>query len=403
MKHTLIIIFLSLSASLTLAQDTQTPLLDILNAVPDELEIRESLIAFTDFEALVAAREGAITPESWEQFGEDESEGAGLYMATLRGIGYGPSFMQYLFTGGDQWEETIGIDFFSVDRVLYFGFPPTDANIMVGDFDTDAVAEAHTARNYTSEPVGDFTLWCGEVGCENGSQVDPANRNISNPFGGDLGRQKPFIVSDSMIIDSADLSLLLLAEDAVTDKVSSLADNANYMTAVHSVDSDNMLTQALFIHPSQILLDTAPLVMAGETEKIEELMEQAAGLPPYNLVMIADTATDREQVVYVTLVYRSLTDAETAIDVIPSRLESMESFLTQELFSEMLAKRGVTDIVATATLDEETNLAMAVLKFHAPLADNEPDEILGYVASGIVYRQFVQMVFARDTNWMVSG
>lgn len=389
------------------AQDGRENLLDILNAVPDQMEFRESIISYIDYRAMVDARAGAATPESIEAMMNGDSDETSIYMATLMGINSGPDFIQDLYTGGELWAETVGFEFFDMERAITFGNPPELGNIVVGDFDTDAIEAALSARDYTSSDLGDFVQWCGAVGCENGMNVDIAGRNPGNPFGGRLGRQEPLLVSDNMIINALGIPLLIMAEDAVTDKADSLADNANYAASVNSINPDYVIIQAQFVHFSMIALDLANIVLSDDTDVAEQIMEEmmadAENLPQYNLVMFADTATETEQVVYVTLVYSSLDDAEIAVDVIPTRIDTAESLQYAMPLSEIFESRNITDIVATAVQDDETELAVAVFEFHAPLASNEMDDGARLPASSMVFQLFIQMLYSRDTAWLATA
>lgn len=401
---TLIIVWNFSSAS---AQDGRENLLDILNAVPDQSEFRESIVSYMDYRAMVDARVGAATPDSIDALVNRDSEEAAIYMATLMGINSGPDFIQDLYTGGELWAETVGFEFFDIEQAITFGNPPAFGNIIVGDFDTDAIATALSARNYTSSDLGDFVQWCGEVGCDNGMDIDFANRNTGNPFGGRLGRQEPLLVSDNMIINALGLPLLIMAEDAVTDKANSLADNANYAAAVNSINPDNVIIQAQFVHFSMISIDIANIVLNADADVAEQMMEEmiaeAENLPQYNLVMFADTATETEQVVYVILVYGSLDDAEIAVDVVPTRLDTAESLQYTMPLAEIFESRNITDIVATAVQDDENELAVAVFEFHAPLAGNEMDDSARMSASSMVFQLFIQMLYSRDTAWLATA
>ena len=386
------------------AQDSRSYLLDMLEAIPDSLDNRDSLISYMDYRAMEAARPGVATYESWSDFmASNQSFEAGLYTAALRGISSGPDFANYIFRDGELWQETVGFDFMDIDRALTFGNLPTNVTVIVGDFETDAISATFAAQDYTLETLGDYDLWCGAVGCENGMTMDLANRNTGNPFGGDLGRQQPIMGSDTMLITSPALSMLTLSEEALSGERYSLADDPSYVAAVNSINPDNILIQANFIYFTQIV--PAMDITAG-IEVLEARMEELTDLPQYELVLIADTATDTEQVVLVTLVYSALEDAETATVVIPERLATMESLRVVRPLSEVLELRGINEITATAVLDEESDLALAIFEFHAPLASSLEEDIdskTGIVPSSQVYRLFIDLVYSRDTDWLIAG
>jgi len=400
-KNFFILLICILWIPLVTAQDSRSNLLDMLEAIPDSLENRESLISYIDYRAMETARPGAAIYEKLSEMMTSEGSLAdGLFMAALRGVSSGPDFMTYLFSSGELWEETVGFDFFDIDRALTFGNPPAHVTILAGDFDTDAIASALTNLDYTSDTLGDFGLWCGAVGCDEGTKIDVKNRNLGNPFGGDLGRQQPVIASDTMVMSSPAFPVLILSEDAVTDKLDSIADNLAYLAAVNSINPDNILIQANFVYFTQIIpysgLDT-------EIEVLEARMEELANLPQYELLLMADTATETEQVATITLVYSTLEDAETATVVVPERLATMDSLRFVRSLQEIFEDRGVSEITTSAVLDDATDKALAIFEFHAPLASDTEEDGLGFVQSSMVYRVFVDMLYSRDTDWLVAG
>jgi len=386
------------------AQEGTDNLMELLNAVPDQPEFRESFITFVDYTNLFLARENAPQLDDLSDIDTLSEESEDIFFATLRGINSGPDFIQYLFTGGNMWEELIGFDFMDIDRAIIFGDPPMDHDILMGEFDPDAIETAFTNREYTSESLGDMTLWCSPQGCENGAQTDIENINQGSPFGGELGREQPVLTSDTLVASAVSDVGLILVEDAFADRVDSLADNPTYASAVGVIDPENLVIQGLFANPGIFLLDVAPFVMEGNEAVIEELMAEADRLPQYELIMIADTANEDEQVIYITLVYRDEADATTATEVIPERLETMDSLVMARPLQEMFDDRGITEITTNVIVDEDNDRALAVIEFRAPKATNEDNpETFGIVASSMVYRMFVQMTYQRDTAWLAAG
>lgn len=391
------------------AQYDGTNIIELLSAVPDNLENRESLISYVDYRAMETARDGAATYETWDEFMDsDETIEEGIFMAALLGITSGPDFVSRMFGGGDLWEETIGFDFFDIDRALSFGTIPSHADVLAGEFDTEAIATAFTARDFTSESLGEFDLWCGADGCDKGMDIDVQNRNLGNPFGGDLGRRQPLFVSENLLISSSAFPVLILAEDAVSNKVDSLGDNPTYIAAVNGINPDNIIIQATFVYFTQIVPNIGLDIITDtdvDIEAIQQQMTELRDMPQYEMLMFADTATDTEQVAYVTLVYFSLEDAESAVETVPERFATMDSYAIRRPIHELFEERGVTEIVSTAVMDAENDRALAIFEFHAPIASSDEDDLgpTGFMASSMVYRLLVQMLFQRDTDWLVAG
>lgn len=391
------------------AQDSVDDLIELLNAVPDTLEVRDSFITFVDYANLIESRPGTPALNKFADLEILPDQIQQVVQAALMGVNSGPNFMQYLYVGGAEWQELVGFDFLDIDRALAFGNPPIDVDILIGEFDTDAIADAFTAREYTSDEFGDMTIWCIDPECDEGMNFDFENRNPSNPFGGDLGRSEPLLVSERVIVSATDDQPFILVEDAIGDRYDSLADNPSFLSAVGTIDRDNLVIQGAFLNPAHALIDVADFFFGDDApedieEAFAEILEEAGMLPAWDIVMLADTASDTEQVVYVTLVYRDLANAETAIEVVPARIDTMDSLMVQRPLMEVLAERGVEDVIANVISDEENDRYLAVFELRAPLATNEEaDGGFGLVSSSMVYRLLIQMVYSRDVQWLATG
>lgn len=382
-----------------------SPLLTLLSHIPNTVETVDSIVSYVDYRAMFEARAGSDQPENINDLldpSEEATEAVGLWMAALRGVSSGPAFIKNLFAGGGDWETVVGFDFFAIGQAIEFGSPPSLGTILLGEFEPDAIATAFSARDFTSQEAGDFTLWCGEAGCEEGLQVDILNRNPANPFGGQMGRSEPILVSDTVIANSADFAVVESIQSVIAGDSPSLADNPAYMTAYHAIPADETILQAQFLNPGVFLVDVAAFLTGQEL--VDRLIEQIDPvLEPYELIALADTVTESEQVVYLVLVYGNAEDAESAVEIVPARIESMDSFVTERPFTELFADREISAIDAYMVGDDMTGKTSAVFAFHAPLAPDEPDETLGYIQSSMVFRLLMDMVYRRDMPFLIAG
>jgi len=385
------------------AQDNTDNLFELLNAVPDQPEIRQSLITFIDYENLFEARDGTPMLPSLSALEILPEQVGSVYMAALNGINSGPEFVQMAPVFGDEWVDTVGFDFVDIDRAITFGDPPAVHDILFGEFDVEAIETAFTNREYTSKPIGNMSLWCFDVACEDGNRVSVENRNPTNPFGGNLGREQPILVSDTVIASAtADVGLILI-EDAIGDRVDSLADNAMFASAVNVIPPENLVIQGMFVPTQYVTYDAATYVFDGDADAIEALLIESDRMAQYQMVMLADTATEDEQVAYVVLVYRDEDSANIATEVVLERLDTMDSMVAESSLQEIFDARGVTDITAEVIVDEDNALSLAVFEFRAPKASNEEDEdTRRLLPSSMLYRVFVQMVYNRDTAWLIA-
>jgi len=412
----LIVCLLVLMVVPAAAQDDDgggTPLHEMLALVPLVSDVTEFELSYIDYRAVERARPGAAQPESfaeWVALRNSDDESLGLWMAATSSISSGSGELtQSLFQFGAEWPEVVGFDFFDVDRELYFGRPPADATILMGEFDVDAIVDAFTARDFTAEDAGDFTLLCGSAGCDEGLATNLQTRNPANPFGGNIGREEPMLVSDSLILNSAGISVVEAMGAAASGDTSSLMDSSLYRAAANAIGEDELLIQAYLLPANLFLFDVGLLLGPSATAEnqeafLEQLSQDFEPMAQYDLVMFADTATETEQVVYVVLVYDDEEDAEIAAEVVPRRLENLQSIVMQRDFSELFAERNVSNIEGSVKIDEDTGKALTVITFRAPLASSEyDDDVLGgYMASSMVYRLLVNMVWQRDTMWLLT-
>ena len=328
-------------------------------------------------------------------------------MAAWHGISSGSGkLLRGLLRSGATWPGLLGLDFFDVDSELAFGAPPSDGIVLSGDFDPGAIGQAFTARGYTGSDVDGHTLWCPAAGCESGPSIDFEARNPDNPFGGDLGRNEPMAVSATDLLGSAGFATVQGMLAAAGGSTPSLAERPAYRAAAEAVDPDVRLIQASLVPGDWLAADVAGLLMGSESleeakARLAELASTFEPIPPYELVAIVDGATATEQVVSVALVYGSAEDAAIAADVIPRRLETMESQAAGQPFRELLAGRGVSSVTGRAVPSGAGGRATALIELRAPLASDQPDPDSGKLtASSLVYRMLMDMVYRRDTMWL---
>ena len=406
------IVLLSLSIfTPTLAQETH-PLLEMLAHIPDNPTMPSTLTTYVDYRAMELARPGAAQPQDhaeWSALNAAEDESLGLWMAATFGIISGSGdVIQAGLSFGDEWIELLGFDFFDIDRELYFGELPSDVVLLGGEFDTEAIATAFSARDFTSEAAGDYQLLCGADGCEEGDRMDFDNINPANPFGGSFGLPEPLLISADMIANTNDTEVLEQLIAVRNGSVPSLADSPSYQAPLEVIGDDAILIQAAYIQPDAYLFDMASLLGASATaEQIEQMTAELAQnfepIPTYEMVFYADTATETEQVVHIVLIYNFEENAQIAADVLPGRL-ALDSMVMRDSYQALFESRGVETVEASVHVSEPTDKVLAVLTLRAPLAGNEVDEEIGRLtSSSLVYRVLIQQIFNRDTLWLTTS
>ena len=396
------------SAVPAVAQDAPNGLTTALGSVPDTLDVRQQLVSWIDYRALIGSREGAAHPASIEALLaqlDAKDPAARLWMAALNGAASGSGrLLRYLLNGGPQWPRIVGFDFTDVRSELAFGQPPGDGIVLQGDFDPARIGAALSARDFTSTDAGPFTLWCRSDGCDKGLELDIADRDPADPFGGELGRRQPLAVSErhAALVGGHRHRRWDARRDrrcrAVARGRRQLRRGRRGAGRGGDASSRRRSSRARSCCStrSRSSARTPPPTRSGNDWPT--LAADFEPIPPASLLGIGDAATDSEQVVTLALAYPTLAEAQTAADVLPRRLDTMTSLRTARPWKELLDERGVGTIDARAVEREDGEGALALLTFRAPLAGPEADPDTGLVtASSMLYRLFAQMIQARDT------
>jgi hypothetical protein len=350
-----------------LAQEPeQHPLLQMLALVPETGGSRQWL-NYADYRAMEAAR-GIESPTA-EDF-ESRTDLARIWLAASSGLNTGmrlDHFLSYL----TDMPSLVGFSFFDIDQSMTFGQPPEMGTILRGNFDSDQIAEAYSAREFSQTQEGNITLWCGPEGCESGLDTDLAGREVGNPFGGDLGRKEPLAVfSDHLLGNSPDFATVDLMIEAAQGPTISLIDLPDYQAAAQALISGTggNLVQAQFISPLDMVFPDIPPVF-GE---MEITPAPVGKLPLYSLAVLADTWQGDEQTAWIVLVYNDAETAQKASDELRERLDSFVSFITRRTFSEALESMSaeIRDIIIYETEDK----AVMMLPITYPIPPNQEQE-----------------------------
>ncbi|MCA9903394.1 MAG: hypothetical protein KC547_06025 [Anaerolineae bacterium] len=385
----LIVLILLTFASPIWAQDSasDTPaLLDMLALVPDSPSAREYLVSYVNYRAVEAARPGALQADTWadwEAARQADDAAFDPWMAAFQGISSGPIEMLQLLFVADNWPQVIGFDFFEIDQALEYGQPPSMVQVLQGDFNAEAIVSAYEAREFSVEARGDLTLLCGGDGCDNGMALNMDRLDQTNPFGGRFGRQEPLLIAPGHLVDSADIAQVDQHIALLEGEAASLADDAQFQAAARVAAREGLLIQVQFAN-------AALLGIEGDN---------GASIPAYDLLVLADAATESEQVVSVGLVYASAADAQAAAEALPARIESYQSIVRDQPFLDILAERNAAYTVEVFE-DETSGAAVAVVVLRGPLAGAEAVD--GRLpSSSQIFRLLVQMLYQRDLGWMV--
>lgn len=408
MKYLLLLnLICTILISSTHAQEDIEELRSLLSFVPDTSEVRQTKISYVDFRAMELARSGSGVqiPESWNEL--IESNGAdlnSLYMSIISGITPSQLILRGFPSGIEDWKQTVGFDFFDVNQILSYGEATQHTDILIGDFDFDAVGRALSSLNYTFEQRDEFLLWCGDDGCKGSAETDIQNANLGFPFGGSLGRNQPILTFENAIASSVLLPDLLLLQDVVANVYDSLIDNPSYFVATTAIDPSYQLAQALFVHPDLVLWEERHFRLVDDISPENYEFLTTVALPEYDLLMIADLASATEQVVYLILVYDNIEDADLAASLIPNRIDTMRSSLNRQTYINLFERLGAYEIDTSSMFNENTNKAVATLKIYATPVSSMPEGAFSrFNISSPIYRMIVDMLNQRDFEWLATS
>lgn len=374
------------------AQDNANPLLDMLRLVPDNDQTRAGipLVSYADYRAIESGR-GIDTPPTKADF-DNRTDTASLWIAATNGVMSGMRldyFMQYL----EGMQQAVGFSWFGVDRALTFGQPPSMGNLLMGDFDADAIAGAFEARDFTMENQGDVVVWCGPSGCDEGLKQNLKNRDPANPFGGVFGREEPVAILPDIIANSADYTVLSAMLEAYQGAQPSLADNPNAQAAANVIAGKGMLRQAQFFNGADV---------GSYGEMVATEGEQPELLPTYALAFFADTYDGEEQSALVGLVYDDAESAQSAATLLVDHLQMAGSMAAGRPYMELIEDRGGKITGATVEADAATGKYVALLDIRYPAPSNEKQDGK-YVASSLVFKLLIDSIYRRDATWLAAS
>jgi hypothetical protein len=398
--------------------EDQHPLFEMLSLAPDVPEVRKVqgvVVNYVDYRAALASRPGAAQPQSWEEFealrnADDPS--LHLWIAALNGLR--SEFLMVSLVQADEMPEAVGFDLFDVDRSVVFGEPPWTGQILTGDFDADAIRSAFGANGFVEHQLGGLEVWCGVDGCDRGLDVNVAERNPANPFGGQLGRKQPLVITpDTSLFSSGSLEVVENYMAVYNGDLPSLLDTPEYRTAAEAITQNGTLIQAQFINPAlfsvgnPLDLMVSPDLSASESAaERERLAENFVPLPPYSLLVLANVVVAPgdsypDELAQVVLVYDDEADAQAAVDALPTRLSTYTSFTFDKPLVELIEERGATIESPYRYTSTETGQTAVVLMLRAPVPPEEPDALNGqYIISGLTYRLLSDALYRVDMGWL---
>ena len=424
MKRTLWIIVILLLLTLMPIngqEDTEDPpnyLFEMMASIPDSENSRVDFLSYIDYDAVEQARRTPISPINTTFFNLMPAASTSLWFEARNRIVSGPAQMQTTLIAIEEMPDVVGLDYFAINRAISWGSPPSAGMMLGGEFDIEAVSQAHADRDYQANDFAGVTVWCGPNGCDSGFETNIENINPANIFDPRLGRAVPVLVMPGYLASSPDISVVEGVANATVDESDSLLDVWQYRTAAEAItDSETYsgdLIQVNFLNPDPV--SDVDLTLFEDRETYEEMVENGMGmglvpefraewleygeLPPYLLSALVDRFDGENNQAIVALIYVNEEAAQTAATELANRLSNY--YLPP--FGDSEEPVNVVEFVNGAVVDEpyvyhseETGLYAAVASISYPLPEVEGETFAeGSAPPGQVYRFWIQDVYRRE-------
>ncbi len=387
------------------AQDVETtPLIELLTHIPGTPENRNDVL-FVDRRAIETAYPGAQMPANFAAF---DSMLASSELTETQAAGaawWNAIFQMYIPTGRyllqmGTMPNLLGIDYFDIDQELQYGTPPNGGLILAGEFQTIGPEVILGVREYQEVSDG---LWCLDGDCTTGQAMSLSDRDLANPFGGEFGRFQPILVQENLLASSTTPVQLGYTPTGEHIGGVSLADHDDIVDAIHALESLGTIVQVAMWDGTMVGIyenfgDVLGSNIEGDTLSFEELPPIA----PYSLFVIGDVVSTDEQMTAATFVFETPEEAQSALDEMQRRLDTLISTRTSDVYREEFEGRDAT--IRTQVFEGE-NYAVGLLI----LSTDKPtvDDLLAFSTSntaptlrpGLLYSTLYRMVISRDTAW----
>lgn len=402
-RLSLFLLLFALIPTLAFAQDQPSDPVDaptniflaMLQRVPATLDNRSDLY-FSDRQIIETAYPDVEIPATFAEFDALQTGERNAWFQAIFNV-HTPT-ARYLLRMATM-NSVIGIDYFDIDQELSYGMPPTGALILQGEFDTDAVQNAFSNRNY--QPMDDL-LWCLAGDCTTGQNTDFQTIDHANPFGGELGRNQPIVIDDNWIASSTTPQQLGYTPTGEPLAFNSLGEMPDVIDAVNAVNSLGILIQASLWDGARIgsFTDMGSL-LDPNVDQDALTVDTLEGIARYSLVVLGDVVTDDEQIAVVAFTFDSPESAEASLQEMVNRLETLSSHRGQP-FIEAIEQRLAT--VSTQIIAGDV-YSVGLVLFSTPKItyeqlldpDLSPAEV---TAPSLLYNWLISQIIQQDLIWM---
>jgi hypothetical protein len=281
--------------------------------------------------------------------------------------------------------------------------PPDQVLVLAGDeglADPARLQAALQPRGFSLKQVGGVPVWHRF----DDFKVNPRERNLADPFGGELGRAARIAVLPQMLVSAASwptLEAVLAARDAEREGAVALPTMLRAaVAAVEDYGGDGALLVQAVALPLAAVVETPPVpglmgnpddAAAWAEELQAKLAAPASGpvLPPFPVVVLADLQLGDEQVSVIALPYAGRETAEAAAEIVADRLHAW-AIPGREAKGTVVSGVGGTIETATAAADAMTVALVAVRHSAGEAAADDEEQ------QGVVFHTWMRSIYRRE-------
>ncbi len=366
---------------------TPDPLLAMLALIPDSPTVRVTQgfgVSYVDYRAVEAVR-GFKRPDPGTDFNLLSSDSQKLWFNAMARVRSGPT-LNYVRSYLTDIRRLVGFGWFDQDRALEYGLPPHTVKIIGGTFDASKIGTALGARDFQKVDVEGVTVWRRY----NDAQINLKNREIGDPFGGDLGMAARIALLPGYVANARYWDDIKAVVEASRGTQKALADASDYRALTDAITDSaafkGSLLQAIFI-PAE----TAEGIGTAPTGKMPNPPDVSiyAPLPRYQLAVIADRQDGDTQINLIAAAYSDAAAAQQASAEIHRRVVE---FNIGKRYDQVKATVDAPRIYQAAN-----GLSVVVVVVHYPLPPFAPDAEAGAnIQGGLIYRLWVDSMTMRQ-------
>ncbi|MFN8530027.1 MAG: hypothetical protein U0670_15610 [Anaerolineae bacterium] len=345
-----------------------TGLMAVLSVTPDTPETRANL-EYVDY---AAARNVAfaVNPDA----AQDE-------MTMIRAL---PGFSPFTRVGLENFAlfpQVNGFAFEDIHRAAYFGQPPADGAIFLGNFDADAIDAALTARGFMASSLFGFDGWCSAEGCDQGTRANIRGIVEGEAFDNGLGRKPPILLN---------VTDLFFARDLTTLEAMAAAQSGSGETLGAAADVQAMLRAIQMAAPETAGIRAAMLfnVEAVTGPNADEKLSLPTAL------LFIDWGDASGQTAAVVLAYDSAEQAQQTGEYVIAQMGTAVSAANGQPIQSLFEAAGATIGEPIVASEGGAAAVLIPLSYGLPEAGDYPYRL---------YYLLISMAAQRDLGWLAGS